>query len=350
MLSYLLAFFGAFLLTLLLTPLVKRQAIRLEAFDHPDEERRVHQTPMPRLGGGALYVAFALGWGVASWLDPALLPLGKLLLAATPIFVLGVWDDLRGVSERLKLVIPTLSAVLLYWFGWRVTDLSLFPGMTLSLPALLGLGLTVLWLVGMTNAYNLIDGLDGLAVGIGALAMSAVLGCALLLGAREIALLAALLLGALVGFLPHNFHPAAIFLGDSGSLFLGFVMAALTLTGTAAEAGTASIAAPVILGLLIVEAVVTLLRRWIAGQPLLPGDRGHFHHKLLEQGLSQRRAVLRLYVVGLIFSGSGLLLLKAGKLLTMGILILLVGGIVWGVRSLPYTEFRSRAASQREQA
>lgn len=342
MLSSLLAFSGAFLLTLLFTPLVKRFAVRFGAFDHPNEERRVHQTPMPRLGGAAIYAAFGLAWCVLAWLEPTLLATGTLLLAATPIFVLGVVDDLRGVSERLKLVVPACSAALLYYLGWRVTRLSILPGIALDLPAWLGFGLTVLWLVGVTNALNLIDGLDGLAVGIVALATAALLGCALVLAQRETALMAALLLGALLGFLPSNFHPARIFLGDSGSLLLGFMLAALMLTGTTTKAGTVSMVAPVILGLPLVEAVVTLLRRGIAGQPLLPGDRGHFHHKLLELGLSQRQAVLRLYAVGLVFAVSGLVLLRAGKLLTIGVLLLLGIGIVWGVRALPYAEFRRK--------
>ncbi len=341
MLSFLLAFSGAFLLTILLTPLVKRHAIRLDAFDHPNEARRVHETPMPRLGGAAIYAGCVVAWCVVAWFEPSsFLSTGKLILTATPMFVLGVVDDLRGVSERLKLIVPACCAVLLYFFGWRVTGLSLLPGIAFDLPMWLGFGLTVLWLVGMTNAFNLIDGLDGLAVGIAALATAALLGCALVLGQREIALVAVLLLGALLGFLPHNFNPAKIFLGDSGSLFLGFLIAALMLRGTASSVGIVSMTAPILLGLPLVEAAVTLLRRGIAGQPLLPGDRGHFHHKLLELGLSQRQAVLRLYAVGLVFAASGLVVLRAGKPLTIGVLLLLGVGIVWGVRALPYAEFR----------
>jgi UDP-GlcNAc:undecaprenyl-phosphate GlcNAc-1-phosphate transferase len=340
MLSVFFAVSGALLLTIGFTPWVKRLAVWLGAFDHPNEDRRVHQTPMPRLGGVAIYAALVLAWGVAAWRDATLLAAGKLLLAVAPIFVLGVVDDLRGVSERLKLIVPACCAVLLYGFGWRVTVLSLWSGVVVELPAWLGLGLMVLWLVGITNACNLIDGLDGLAVGIAALATVALLGSAILLGQRETALMAALVLGALLGFLPYNFSPAKIFLGDSGSLLLGFVIAALALTSTAAPPGTVSLAAPVILGQPLVEAVVTLMRRWMASKPLLPGDRGHFHHKLLELGLSQRQAVARLYAVGVVFAVSGLILLKAGAALTLGVLLLLVVGVVWGVRRLRYQEFR----------
>jgi UDP-GlcNAc:undecaprenyl-phosphate/decaprenyl-phosphate GlcNAc-1-phosphate transferase len=342
MLSLLLAFAGAFLLTVLLTPLVKRQAIWLNAFDHPNEARRVHQTPMPRLGGVAIYATLGLGVAFCSRIEPAFFSIGKLFLIATPVFLLGVADDLRGVSERLKLLVPAGCAVLLYSFGWRITALSLLPEMTFRLPLWIGFLLTLLWVVGITNAFNLMDGLDGLAVGVSALAVSTVLLCALLLGQIASAWIAALLVGALLGFLPYNFYPAKIFLGDSGSLFVGFVMAALTLTGTATDAGTVSLVAPVVLGLPLSEAAVTLLRRRIAGQPLLPGDRGHFHHKLLELGLSQRQAVLRLYTAGLVLAVSGLVLLRAGKWLTMGIVVAIGVGIVACVRVLPYAEFRRK--------
>ncbi len=338
MLRFFLACSGAFLLTFSLTPLIKWLAIRVAAFDHPNEARRVHQTPMPRLGGAAIYVALALGVLVSSGFAP--LSTAKLLLLATPVFLLGVVDDLRGVSERLKLLVPAGCAALLYVFGWRVTTLSLWPEMTFDVPSWLGFALTVLWLVGMTNAFNLIDGLDGLAVGIIALATMGLLACAGWTGAPENALFLALLLGALLGFLPYNFYPARIFLGDSGSLFLGFVVAALTLRGTHREVGTITLTAPILLGLPLVEAAVTLLRRWMAGAPLLPGDRGHFHHKLLELGLSQRQAVLRLYAVGGVFAVSGWALLRAGIGLTMAVVLVLGIGIVWGVRALQYVEFR----------
>ena len=340
MLSFLFAFSGAFLLTVLLTPLVNRYAIRLDAFDHPNEARRVHQTPMPRLGGVAIYATLGLGVVLCSWFEPAFFSIGKLVLIATPVFLLGVWDDLRGVSERLKLLIPAGCAVLLYAFGWRVTALSLLPEMTFDVPSWLGFLLTMLWLVGLTNAFNLIDGLDGLATGIIALATMGLLAAAGWAGATDSALLLALLLGALLGFLPYNFYPARIFLGDSGSLFLGFVVAAMALRATHRTEGTITLTAPILLGLPLLEAAVTLLRRRIAGAPLLPGDRGHFHHKLLELGLSQRQAVLRLYAVGAVFAGSGLVLLRAGKPLTLGVLVLLALGIMWGVRALRYAEFR----------
>ena len=334
--SYLLIFTGTLISSLLLTPLVRRQAIRWGVFDHPDAERRVHKTPMPRLGGIAIYLGLLLAWVVLVGLDRTWVSLWKLLLPATLIFVLGVADDVFGVSERWKLVVPAVSATLLHALGFRLASLSLLPGITFAIPSWLGFALLVIWLVGVTNAFNLIDGADGLAVGIGAIAVSAVLICSMLLAHRESGILCAMLLGALLGFLPYNFNPAAIFLGDSGSLLLGFLTAILALMGTGQRAGAVSIAAPVILGLPIAEAAVTLLRRWYAGQPLLPGDRGHFHHKLLARGLSQRQVVLRLYAVGAVLAVSGLILLKAGSGGTILLLILLGLGLVGGVRYLRY--------------
>ncbi len=338
--SYPILFIITLIFSLLLTPLVRQQAARWGVFDHPDDERRVHQTPMPRLGGVAIYLAALLACLVYAGLSHTWVPLWKLLLPATLIFLLGVADDVAGVSEHLKLIIPACSATLLYALGYRITRLSLLPAITFEVPDWLGFLLTLIWLVGITNAFNLIDGVDGLAVGIGAIAISAVLVCSLLLGKHESGLLAASLLGALLGFLPYNFHPASLFLGDSGSLLIGFLTALLLLIGTSEQPRTLTAVGPIIAGLPIVEAAVTLLRRWLAGQSLLPGDRGHFHHKLLDRGLSQRGVVLRLYVVGVIFAGSGVLLLKAGTTQTILIMTLLGVGIFWGVYSLRYAAFR----------
>lgn len=338
--SSLLLFIGTFISSLLLTPFVRQQAIRRGVFDHPDEERRVHKAPMPRLGGVAIYLAVLLGCIVYAGYAHAWDSVWKVLLPATLIFLLGVADDLVGVSERLKLLVPACGAALLYAFGYRITTVLLLPEVAFAVPGWLSFLLTMIWLVGLTNAFNLIDGVDGLAVGVSAIAMIAVLVCSILLGKHESGLLAAILLGALLGFLPYNFHPATIFLGDSGSLLIGFLTAALLLIGTNEQAGAVSLVSPVIVGLPIVEAAVTLLRRWLAGQALLPGDRGHFHHKLLDRGLSQRAVAVRLYVVGVVFGASGLFLLKAGSTQTILLLTLLGIGIVWGVRSLQYAEFR----------
>lgn len=338
--SFLLLVVGTFLSSLCLTLLVKRQAIRWAIFDHPDEARRVHKTPLPRLGGVAIYLAMLLGWaGLVVW-DTAWLSLWRLLVPATLVFLLGVVDDVVGVSERWKLLVPATSAVLLYALGFRLSALVLLPDFILALPAWLGFVLLVAWIVGVTNALNLIDGVDGLAVGVSSIAALAMLLSAWWNGQQTSLVLSAILLAALLGFLPANFSPATIFLGDSGSLWLGFLLAMLALLSTSANTGTVSLAAPVLLGLPILEAAVTLLRRWCSGQPLLPGDRGHFHHKLLDRGLTQQQVVLRLYAAAAAFALSGLLLLRANRWQAVLLALVLGVGMVVGVRSLRYAEFR----------
>ncbi len=337
--SYLLLFSGTLICSLLLTPLVRQQAIRRRVFDHPDLERRVHTAPLPRLGGVAIYLALLLGCLVLVWLDHAWISFWRLFLPVTLIFLLGVADDVFGIGERWKLVLPAFSATLLYALGYRLTSLSLGPNFSLALPGWLGFVLLVIWLVGITNAFNLIDGADGLAAGVSLIVVSAVLAISILIGQRESAFFAAMLLGALSGFLPYNFYPASIFLGDSGSLLLGFLVAVLAIRGTGNPTGTVSIVAPIILGLPITEAAVTLLRRWHAGQPLLPGDRGHFHHKLLDRNLSQRQVVMRLYVASAIFAISGLALLNASWGITILLLVLLGLAVIWGIRHLRYFEY-----------
>lgn len=338
--SFLLLVVGTLLSALCLTPLVKRQAIRWAIFDHPDEARRVHKMPLPRLGGVAIYLSLMLGWaGLVVW-DTAWFSLWRLLLPATLVFLLGVVDDVVGVSERWKLLVPAASAALLHVLGFRLSALSLLPDFIIELPAWLGFVLLVAWIVGVTNALNLIDGVDGLAVGVSSIAALAMLLSAWWNGQQASLVLSAILLAALLGFLPANFSPATIFLGDSGSLWLGFLLAVLSLRSTSGSTGTVSLVAPVLLGLPILEAVVTLLRRWRGGQPLLPGDRGHFHHKLLDRGLTQRQVVLRLYAAAAAFALSGLLLLRANRWQAVLLTLVLGVGIAVGVRSLRYAEFR----------
>lgn len=340
--SYPLLFVGAFLSSLLLTPLVRWQARRWAIFDHPDDVRRVHQTPLPRLGGVALYLAVMLAWATCAVLDPGWFSLWKVLLPASLIFWLGAVDDVFGVSERWKLFVPAVSAALLHVLGFRLTALVLVPAAILPIPGWLSFVLLVLWVVGVTNALNLIDGVDGLAVGVSSMAVVALLLSAWWCGQVSSLGLSLILLPALLGFLRYNFHPASIFLGDSGSLWLGFLLAVLALTSTSTASGTVSLAAPLILGLPILEAAVTLARRWRSGQSLLPGDRGHFHHKLLERGLSQRQVALRLSAVGAAFAISGLLLLRANGWQALLLYVSVGVGIVYGVRALQYAEFRRR--------
>ncbi|HYE72464.1 MAG TPA: MraY family glycosyltransferase, partial [Blastocatellia bacterium] len=261
-------------------------------------------------------------------------------MPATLMFLFGVYDDFRGADAKLKLLVQTIAAALLYFYGFGIHNLSLPFGDNFVLPIWLSFPATWLWVIGITNAFNLIDGIDGLAAGASGFAMLSIFLSSLAQGNQEICVLAVILIGAVIGFLHYNFHPATIFMGDSGSLFLGFMAAALSLAGSSKGTTVVAIAIPLIsFGLPIVEVGVSIVRRFISGHGVLRGDRAHIHHKLLERGFSQRQVVILLYAVCASFSLFGLLLLNPARSLAAGIFIVIAVGIIFGVRHLKYPEF-----------
>lgn len=287
----LLAIGVAFVLSYLLTPVAKHLAVRWGAMD-PAGGRKIHQEPMPRLGGLAIYLAFT---AVMLTLLPRSNHTWALFVGGTTVFLVGVVDDIRGLSPRAKLVGQVLAAVLASVLGIKVEFLTnpwdgmIFLG-SLSLPV------TVLWLVGVTNALNLIDGLDGLAAGVASIAGATLAVVAWLEGQSQAAAAALVLVAAATAFLRYNFYPAKLFMGDSGAMFLGFNLAALAVLGTAKSATVLSLLVPVLaLGLPILDTFWAILRRLYHGQPVFDADGEHLHHRLLRLGLSQRQAVLLIY-------------------------------------------------------
>jgi UDP-GlcNAc:undecaprenyl-phosphate GlcNAc-1-phosphate transferase len=309
------AFAAALLAGLLLTPLARRLALRLGVVDLPTQTRKVHQGAMPRLGGLAVFFAFLVGLTLAL-LHPSGRPiligegprLGGFLLATLAITALGAWDDARGLKYRKKFLGEFAVASLLYWFGYRVEILAL-PWLGEIRLGLLSFPLTVLWLVGVTNAVNLIDGLDGLAAGVSLFALATVFWSASLDGVVVVLPIAAALAGATLGFLPYNVHRARIFLGDCGALLLGTALGALSIRAYSKGPSTIALLAPIVmLGLPITDTLLAMLRRYLAGRSPFEADREHLHHRLLALGLSQRVAVAALYGVAVTFSGLALAL------------------------------------------
>lgn len=348
MLTYLTLFLTALISALLLTPAVRRQAIRWGVVDKPDGVRRIHQRPTPRLGGVAIFLAFVIALGVAAllpasfgidshtyWHDAAL-----LLAPATLIFLSGVYDDVRHSSVAFKLGVQTVAAAMLYFQGYGIHAFSLPLGGSWEVPAVLSFPLTWLWLVGITNAFNLIDGIDGLAAGASGFALLSIFVLSWTQGRQGICLIAAATIGAVVGFLHFNFHPASIFMGDSGSLLLGFLAAALSLTGSNKGSTVVAIAIPLVsFGLPVMEVGLSVARRFLGGRRLMLADRAHIHHKLLERGLSQRQTAILLYAICAGFSLFGLMLLNPARSLSAGILAIIAVGVLAGVRHLKYPEF-----------
>jgi UDP-GlcNAc:undecaprenyl-phosphate/decaprenyl-phosphate GlcNAc-1-phosphate transferase len=346
-----LLFFGLFAFSLLVSFVATREvrdlANRRGWVSAPQDRRHVHQSPLPRLGGIAIFLAFSVS--VILWLGLSLAfpRLGEGLAPATLlriyvpaclIFCLGIYDDLHGAGPYLKFAVQAIAAAMLFAGGMRVLDLPLiFPH---SLPWFVGLPLTVLWVVAVTNAFNLIDGLDGLAAGSALFSTLVFFVCALVNRTWLESLMSVILAGAILGFLRFNFNPATIFLGDSGSLFIGFMLSALALAGAQKAPTFVAVAIPVVsFGLPILETAISILRRLISGRPILAADREHIHHKLLQMGFSHRQVVIVLYAVSAIFAMLSLFLLwPTGS--TVGLVLAVVGTGIWlGVQHLNYPEF-----------
>jgi len=346
--TYITLFTLSFLTAMLVTPVVRRKASEWGAVAQPDSGRHIHARPTPRLGGVAIYLAFIatllcvpfLGNLVSESFRANLLKFVALLAPATFIFLCGVYDDFRGSSAPLKFTFQIIAAVMVYSAGFRIENLSTPFGDHLSLPALLSFPVTILWIVVITNAFNLIDGIDGLAAGASVFALISILVFSVAQGNPEISLIAVVLVGSVMGFLRYNFNPATIFLGDSGSMFLGFLAAVLSLAGSQKGSTIVAIAIPLVsFGLPVTEAGLSLARRFVSGKSLFAGDRGHIHHKLLDRGMTQRQAVILLYAVCALFSLFGLMLLNPQRNLAALIFFVLGVGIVFGVQRLGYAEF-----------
>ena len=326
------AFLVALSISLILTPWIRTAALRLGAIDHALTSRKIHGRPVPRLGGIAIVAAFLVTlalrslWNgdVAGWLLADHRQLPGILLGSLAITLLGVVDDLRGSSARAKLAVQLGAAAFLWWAGFRIERIATPFGAPVELGAV-GFPLTLLWIAGVTNALNLIDGLDGLAGGVGFTASVAMLWISWQAGAILPALFMASLAGALLGFLRYNFNPASIFMGDSGSMFIGFVLAATSLQANVRVPDAVALLVPIVaLGLPIGDTLVSMARRALRGQPVFVSDRGHIHHRLLGLGLSHRTTVIVLYLVSAVLGAFAVALSRADGPQTVAFLVALV--------------------------
>jgi UDP-GlcNAc:undecaprenyl-phosphate GlcNAc-1-phosphate transferase len=313
----------------------------------PASERHLHANPLPRLGGVAIYISFSLSVAVAAVLSAyvphlhsafTLKTLLTILAPASIIFLLGVYDDLYTVGPYVKFLVQALAATMLFLGGLRILNIPVLFGQH-QLPWFVGLPLTILWVLAITNAFNLIDGLDGLAAGSALFSTLVAFVVALLNGYSLVTVMTIALAGAILGFLRFNFNPATIFLGDSGSLFIGFLLSALALAGAQKAPTIVAVAIPVVsFGLPILETSLSILRRLISGRPVFTADREHIHHKLLQHGLSHRQVVVVLYGVSAVFALLSLFLLwPTGS--SLGLVLAVVGTGIWiGVQRLGYLE------------
>ncbi len=286
----------ALLFTVLLVPLVRRQAITAGYYDAPGE-RKIHKHPIPRLGGIAIWLGFMLALGVISlfkWNHELNSAIPGVLTAGGIVFILGLLDDLFNLSPYLKLVIQFGAALTAFGLGVQITNLDL-PGAQLLVLNALSLPVTVIWLVGLMNSLNFIDGVDGLAAGVTTISALTLTVVAIFTHQPSSALLAAMLAGASLGFLVYNFHPARIFMGDSGALFCGFVLACIAVTGVLKTKIVVMLLPMFVLSVPILDITFSVFRRLLRGQnPFLP-DADHIHHQFLKAGVGQVKTVTYLY-------------------------------------------------------
>jgi UDP-GlcNAc:undecaprenyl-phosphate/decaprenyl-phosphate GlcNAc-1-phosphate transferase len=363
MLVLLLLFVCAWGLSLLLTHHVRRWSVRWGLVDVPDRGRHDHDRPIARAGGIAVFGAVTIVLGLVLIVDrlQVFIPdetVARLLVVAAgagAIFALGLWDDARHLGAPAKFMVQILIALAVFMAGVRIEALPLLEFADSSPPLYLSLFLTVAWLVGVTNAFNLIDGSDGVAGGAAVLACLVFGTVSLVNGNGPGALVAFVLAGAVLGFLFFNFPPASIFLGDSGSLFIGFMLAAMAVVTTQTASTALAVAVPVVcLGLPILDTLLVMVRRFLRRKPLFRGDRLHIHHILRDLGHSPRRVALVIYAVCVVFALLSLLLVRpAGSQLAVPFVV--AGIILWiAVRRLRIPELTEvgriveRGLAQRE--
>ena len=324
------ALLTAAVVSLISTPVVRSLAFRVGAVDVPKDNRRMHNHPIPRMGGLAIFFGFILS---VLLFVPLTQQLRTMLLGAVVIVILGIFDDIYALPAMPKFMIQIAAALVAVLGGNRIFGLSninIFSSDPYWELGWLSIPISVLWIVGITNAVNLIDGLDGLACGVSTISSMTLLVIALNVAEPDVAVLTAALAGACIGFLPYNLNPARIFMGDTGSTFLGFVLAVVSIQGLFKFYTIISFAAPfLMLGLPIFDTCFAILRRVSKGQSPMAPDRGHIHHRLIDMGFSQKQAVAMLYVISAILGLSAVVLTTTGAVRAMLFLLALcVAGLL----------------------
>ena len=334
------AFIVSFAFTFATTPLVRRFAFKIGAIDIPKDNRRMHKKPTPRIGGLAIIFGFTVA--TLCFAQPSRQLYGTLAGAAI-IAVMGVIDDCKNLPAKLKFVIQIIAALVVVFAGDIKIDVFTNPNFLSDnpywvLPEWLSVTLTVIWIVFITNAVNFIDGLDGLAAGVSAIMSISLVFISIRVGEYSIAILGIALMGSCFGFLPFNFNPAKIFMGDTGSTFLGFLLATWSIQGVFKSYAVISFAVPLlILGLPLFDALFAMIRRILRGQSPMTADRGHLHHRLVDMGFSQKQTVFILYAISGVLGITAVLLAESGVLrallLVICVLILLLIGSMLGKNS-----------------
>lgn len=311
--------------TLILTPLVRRLAFTVGAVDVPKDNRRMHKKPIATIGGLAIFIGFLISVLLFVEIDRTM---QGILLGSVVLVVLGVLDDFLDLPAKLKFVVQFVAAGIAVAHGCVIETISnpnIFSSTEYINLGWVGIPVTLLWIVALTNAVNFIDGLDGLAAGVSAISAGTMLVIALMYSEGSVAIVVAALLGACLGFLPFNFNPAKIFMGDTGSTFLGFLLATISVQGLFKYYAIVSFAVPfLLLGVPIFDICFAFLRRIAHGQSPMVADRSHMHHRLIDMGFSQKQAVAITYVISGLLGLSAVVLASSGEVRAL----ILIGAII----------------------
>ena len=332
------AFSIAIIISIILTPLVIVLAEKTGAMDKPDK-RKVHKKPIPRIGGLGIFLACIVSVIAMAILDDfqgeSLKEIIGLLVSGTFIVFVGLVDDYKNLPAKVKLLGQIFAAVILVLiFDVRIDFISDPFGDYIYLEYF-AVPVTIFWLVGLTNTVNLIDGLDGLAAGVSAIAAITIMLVALEQNFLLVAILTAALAGSATGFLFYNSHPAKIFMGDTGSMFLGFMLAGISVIGAVKSATTIALVVPILaLGVPIFDTTFAIIRRLLGGQPIFKPDKGHLHHRLLSIGFTQRQAVFLMYVISALLGLSAVALTEVSRQMAMLILLVVIVVILYGAKKL----------------
>lgn len=348
------AFVLAMCASLLLAPLVIRSAHALKLYDSPGDDRRVHDVAVPRLGGIAVFLsAAAIGIAILILAEHVFLPAGDarpsevrfllgVFLGSSLLFLVGLVDDVMDLSPGVKSVAQVVAALIAFYFGAHVDNIALGYGVGVTI-GWLELPVLIIWIVGVTNAYNFIDGLNGLAGGIAIVASATIVIVGLALGNITVLVPTVALAGALLGFLHYNFPKARLFLGDSGSMSVGFLLAVMSLHAATNRYGAVLVVVPLLAVFVpLMDGALAIVRRWLRHVPLSGADARHIHHRLLALGLSQRRTAIVLWTVAGSMAAFGLLIALTAPFVATSIALLGLVGVavllIYGTNLLSYHE------------
>ncbi len=326
----------AFIFSFASTPLVKHLAIKWKAIDIPKDGRRMHKSPIPRLGGLAIIFGFIVAMVCFGVMTREVM---SIMAGALIIAVMGIVDDIKALDAKPKFLIQIIAAAIVVIGGDLKIQAFANPfiwsdSVYFAMPEWTSVIVSIIWIVFLTNAVNFIDGLDGLAAGVSAIMSVSIVFIATQLSEYYVAVIGVSLMGACFGFLPYNFNPAKIFMGDTGSTFLGFILASLSIIGVFKSYAIISFAVPIlIMGLPMFDALFAMIRRVSKGQSPMQADRGHLHHRLIDMGFSQKQSVFILYLISGILGLSAIVLAESGSLRALLILacvlvVILIGGIL----------------------